>query len=848
MNHTHRVLNIISPLALASCCVFGLGGVAGATEPVTSVYTEVAGAGGLRFEGVPDLDLMYLIEVGDMNSDGVDDLLFGFADNADYGAAVALGEIGDDGEISFVIEDLCPADNYDAIAAGDLDGDGVVEICLRQYGSPSMVIYSRIGIGNWGSEYIDLPFGEYSSGQVAFHDARTGIEAGDLDGDGLADLVMNASNSTVIIRWSSRPEGTEFQVYPVPQIGARNALYDMADYDGDGMLDVLIFDVDTERFVLLKGTGFDLVMFPEVIEVPVTGYGERGDLPYFGNFDGNGVVDLVLNNSADGTSVVVPDFVTGESEAVALSLGEGERVVGVPGDLDGSGADEILVVGVDADSHSTRIIDEPSLVFDALMAGSSQAVIEVGNLPITEVLLEESGGGPRVPMCVGLPLDGVGDEELLWMGKTRSYSVVSQEGFEILEIRSGASLRVSPWRDESDGLPSYGASQFEGQNVPLYMLPADVDGDGVDELIVVGQASRGKLVDVNDGVSTNIAGVNNAFMCAMADLGGDGEPEAVFSQVFNSLAVLSLNGDGTFAPRILFANPNGRDYRTLLVADFDADGKDDVMMYDMVANEYHLWRGTGDASAELWTVTNTIGPGADKADIIDLDGDAFPDLVGGGQFGIEFHQNNGDGTFTQIHSIDPQFTSYWIVAADVDGDGVTDLVVANRDAPTTIYFLDSNHDTELVLKLDHGGSFEEFEVIAADFDTNGLLDVVASSASQGINWYADVSSQHMVWTQTSARVFEPAGVLPASESSTVTASDFNGDGAVDIATASDWDNSVRVHWGTPASCGADLTGDGSLNFLDISEFLSSQVDFDGSGSFNFLDISAYLVAYGAGCP
>ncbi|MDF1869936.1 MAG: VCBS repeat-containing protein, partial [Phycisphaerales bacterium] len=172
-----------------------------------------------------DLDLRYLVEVGDFNNDGVEDLLFGFADDSDYGAAVALGAIGDEGEISFVIVDLSPADNYDAVAAGDLDGDGVVEICLRQYGSPSMVIYRRLGIGDWGSEYISLPFSEYSSGQVAFHDARTGIEAGDLDGDGLADLVMNASNSTLIIRWSTRPEGTEFQVYPVPQLGEANALY-----------------------------------------------------------------------------------------------------------------------------------------------------------------------------------------------------------------------------------------------------------------------------------------------------------------------------------------------------------------------------------------------------------------------------------------------------------------------------------------------------------------------------------------------------------------------------------------------------------------------------------------------
>jgi len=55
-------------------------------------------------------------------------------------------------------------------------------------------------------------------------------------------------------------------------------------------------------------------------------------------------------------------------------------------------------------------------------------------------------------------------------------------------------------------------------------------------------------------------------------------------------------------------------------------------------------------------------------------------------------------------------------------------------------------------------------------------------------------------------------------------------------------------------CEADMNGDGSLNFLDVSLFLSafggghSSADFTGDGSFNFLDVSAFLAAFGAGCP
>ncbi|MDF1809511.1 MAG: GC-type dockerin domain-anchored protein [Phycisphaerales bacterium] len=58
----------------------------------------------------------------------------------------------------------------------------------------------------------------------------------------------------------------------------------------------------------------------------------------------------------------------------------------------------------------------------------------------------------------------------------------------------------------------------------------------------------------------------------------------------------------------------------------------------------------------------------------------------------------------------------------------------------------------------------------------------------------------------------------------------------------------------PAGCPPDLTGDGQLNFFDISAFLSAfsaqdpAADFTGDGLFNFFDISAFLSAFSAGCP
>lgn len=55
-------------------------------------------------------------------------------------------------------------------------------------------------------------------------------------------------------------------------------------------------------------------------------------------------------------------------------------------------------------------------------------------------------------------------------------------------------------------------------------------------------------------------------------------------------------------------------------------------------------------------------------------------------------------------------------------------------------------------------------------------------------------------------------------------------------------------------CAADLNGDGSLNFFDISAFLTLfadndlAVDFTDDGEINFFDVSAYLSMFGVGCP
>lgn len=65
---------------------------------------------------------------------------------------------------------------------------------------------------------------------------------------------------------------------------------------------------------------------------------------------------------------------------------------------------------------------------------------------------------------------------------------------------------------------------------------------------------------------------------------------------------------------------------------------------------------------------------------------------------------------------------------------------------------------------------------------------------------------------------------------------------------------IQIAYNEHNACPADFTNDGTLNFFDVSAFLSAFTsndpiaDFTDDGSYNFFDVSAFLAAFAAGCP
>jgi len=129
----------------------------------------------------------------------------------------------------------------------------------------------------------------------------------------------------------------------------------------------------------------------------------------------------------------------------------------------------------------------------------------------------------------------------------------------------------------------------------------------------------------------------------------------------------------------------------------------------------------------------------------------------------------------------------------------------------------------------------------------------------GYNQFNNSNVTGFIWTaETGMEDIEnwltDRGVVIPSNLNILDVTAISADGTIIAGIgASTFDGSPIGFIISPA-CTADLTGDGKLNFFDVSAFLSAfasddpLADFTGDELFNFFDVSSFLSAFNAGCP
>jgi len=282
--------------------------------------------------------------------------------------------------------------------------------------------------------------------------------------------------------------------------------------------------------------------------------------------------------------------------------------------------------------------------------------------------------------------------------------------------------------------------------VPLDVAVADTTGDGAPEIFVStfldsSLLTQGVFNDpanrvrnaflINDGegnFSDNSErsglGLNqNTFLARFADLNNDQKLDLIISPNTDQARVYQNNGDGTFTPHILTGYGF---WMGLAIADFNSDGKPDIYLSNagntipafLVGGDlkedqrldlsYRLLINEGDfnftdKTAELGLDTNVFGWGATAGD---FNNDGRMDIVVTENYiklPLAWHAlfpnpgkmmlQSADGKFVESHyssGVSNRYFGYTPLATDIDGDGKTDLFIANQNGPLRA-FLNTSH-------------------------------------------------------------------------------------------------------------------------------------------------------------
>ncbi len=153
-------------------------------------------------------------------------------------------------------------------------------------------------------------------------------------------------------------------------------------------------------------------------------------------------------------------------------------------------------------------------------------------------------------------------------------------------------------------------------------------------------------------------------------------------------------------------------------------------------------------------------------------------------------------------------------------------------------------------------SMGDFTLPAVPLTLQGTLDanydiflVGAGSVSQDLAGQGDFASDISGTLTVSNDTITLVSTIPLDGTTPLTDDSGNQIGTLTVSGSA----SIVATAPLPG-CAADLTGDGVLDFFDVSAFLSAysamdpSADFDGDGSFDFFDVSAFLNAFTAGCP